>query len=363
MSSADRAAWIIGIGHAGTAPRRDDVNTTELAWEAISAALGDAGVELGEIEGAVTASQDFWEGRTISSMAVNEVAGGTLRSEAKVAADGVMALLYAMARIEDGDQHLNLVVAHAKESQADPHSVELAAFDPYFERALDPDETVAAGLQADLYYRRTGLTPRDAARVVAAARRRSAVLEPVTADEVLGSPVTSAPLRELDRAPRMDAATCMVVCDGDTAQRRGAHGVRLVSGAARSGAWWTGRDLTVAPELREAADEALGLAGWEPDSLARVEISAPFAYQQLLLGEALGLGEGAGLVERFEADEANTRVNADGGWLAGSAVSVAGLAACARAAQELCQTPGRALIHGATGLCAQSHAVVLIEGR
>jgi acetyl-CoA C-acetyltransferase len=340
MASADGAAWIIGIGHAGAAPSRDDVNTTELAWEAISAALGDAGVELGEIEGAVTASQDFWEGRTISSMAVNEVAGGTLRSEAKVAADGVMALLYAMARIEDGDQHLNLVVAHAKESQ-----------------------TVAAGLQADLYYRRTGLTPRDAARVVAAARRRSAVLEPVTADEVLASPVTAAPLRELDRAPRMDAATCMVVCDGDTAQRRGAHGVRLVAGAARSGAWWTGRDLTVAPELREAADEALGLAGWEPDSLARVEISAPFAYQQLLLGEALGLGEGPGLVERFEADQADTRVNADGGWLAGSAGSVAGLAACARAAQELRQTPGRALIHGATGLCAQSHAVVLIEGR
>ncbi len=160
MSSGEGEAWIVGIGHAATAPARDEVNTTELAWEAISAALTDAGVELGEIEGAVTASQDFWEGRTISSMAVNEVAGGTLRSEAKVAADGVMALLYAMARIEDGDQHLNLVVAHAKESQADPHGVELAAFDPYFERALDPDETVAAGLQADLYYRRTGLGPR-----------------------------------------------------------------------------------------------------------------------------------------------------------------------------------------------------------
>jgi hypothetical protein len=361
MSSSQ--TWIIGTGHAAAAPARDDVNTTELAWEAISVALADAGLELGQIEGAVTASQDFWEGRTISSMSVNEVAGGTLRSEAKVAADGVMALLYAMARIEDGDQHVNLVVAHAKESQADPHSVELAAFDPYFERALDPDETVAAGLQADLYYRRSGLTPEHSARVVAAARRRSRVLGALTPEEVLASPATAQPLRELDRAPLMDAATCVVVCDTGTAQARPGRGVRLVAGAARSGAWWTARDLTAAPELAAAADEALGLAGWALESLTRIELNAPYAHQQLLLAEALGLGRGEALVERFETDEQRPRINPDGGWLGGSAGTVAGLAAAADAARELGERGGRALVHGSTGLCAQSHAVVLMEGR
>jgi hypothetical protein len=354
-------AWIVGLGHAAAAPVRDDVNSTELAWEAISAALADAGLELGDIEGAVTASQDFWEGRTISSMSVNEVAGGTLRSEAKVAADGVMALQYAMARIEDGDQHLNLVVAHAKESQADQHGVELAAFDPYFERALDPDELVAAGLQADLYYRRSGLTPEHSARVVAAARRRSRVLDPVSAEDVLGSPVTAEPLRELDRAPLMDAATCLVVCDTDTARDRRA--VRLVAGAARSGPWWTARDLTAAPELRAAAEDALAWAGWDRGSLTRIDLTVPFAHQHLMLAQALGLAEGEALVQRFEADSEPQRLNPDGGWLAGSAGTVAGLAAAADAAAELRDRGGRALVHGATGLCAQSHAVVLMEGR
>src|SRR3954470_11196258 len=221
MPPSPENAWIVGIGRARSAPQRDDVNTTELAWEAISGALQDAGVALAEIEGAVTASQDFWEGRTISSMAINEIAGGTLRSEAKVAADGAMAVLYAMARIEDGDQHLNLVVAHVKESQANPHTVELAGFDPYYERALDPDATIAAALQADLYYRRSGLGPEDAARVVAAARRRSDALEPVTPDDVLPSPPTATPLRELDRAPLMDTAVALVVCDTPTAERLG----------------------------------------------------------------------------------------------------------------------------------------------
>ena len=120
-------------------------------------ALNDAGVRLAEIEGAVTASQDFWEGRTISSMAVNEVAGGTLGSEAKVAADGVMALLYAM-RADRGRRSAPEPRGRPrKESQADPHGIELAGFDPFYERALDPDETVAAGLQAGLYYARSGL--------------------------------------------------------------------------------------------------------------------------------------------------------------------------------------------------------------
>jgi acetyl-CoA C-acetyltransferase len=350
VTSTAETAWIVGIGHARTAPARDDVNTTELAWEAVSAALLDAGVELAAIEGAVTASQDFWEGRTISSMAVNEIAGGTLGSEAKIAADGVMALLYALARIEDGDQHLNLVVAHSKESQAVPHDVELAGFDPYFERALNPDETIAAALQASLYYARSGLAAEDAARVVAAARGRSAVLGEVSVEQVLASPSTAEPLRELDRAPRMDAATALVVCDGPTAERLGKPAVRLVGGAARSGAWWTGRDLTRAPELAGAAEEALARAGWDmPD---RVELTAPFAHQQLILAEALGLGG----VDAFE-----NGLTPSGGWLAGSAGTVAGLAASAHAADAL-RSGGRALVHGTTGICAQSHAVVLLEG-
>ncbi len=358
MPPSTGETYVIGLGHARSAPARTDVNTTELAWEAVSAALADAGVELADIGGAVTASQDFWEGRTISSMAVNEVAGGTLRSEAKVAADGIMALLYAMARIEDGDQSLNIVLAHAKESQADAHDVEAAAFDPYYHRALRPDETVTAAFQAQLFYGRSGFTPEHAARVVAAARRRSSILEPVEVGDVLASAPTADPLRELDRAPRMDGATALVVCDRATAERSGRPAARLVAGAARTGPLWIDRDLAAAPELAQTVDEALGRAGWERDALDHIELTAPFAHQQLLLASALGLGAGDALVARFEGAD----LNPSGGWHAGRADTVAGLAATAHAASELRGTAGRALIHGSTGICAQSHAVVLMEG-
>jgi hypothetical protein len=119
----------------------------------------------------------------------------------------------------------------------------------------------------------------------------------------------------------------------------------------------------VAPELSGTVDEALALAGWQLDSLERIELTAPFAHQQLLLAGQLGLGEGPELVARFEGGtNGRLPLNPSGGWHAGSAGTVAGLAATADAAAALRGRAGRALVHGATGFCTQSHAVVLLEG-
>ncbi len=286
MTSIASDTWIIGTGEARTAPARDDVSITELVWEAVQPALADAGTELRAIEGAVTASQDFWDGRTISSMSVNEIVGGVFGSEAKVAADACLGLGYALARVTDADQNLNLVVAHAKESQGDQHTIELAAFDPYYERAIDPDETIVAALQAQLLYAQGAFTPLHAARVVSAARSRSAVLPDVTAEEVFGSPLTSEPLHVLDRAPLLDAASAIVICDGDTRRTLGRDGsVRIVATASRTAAYWSQRAaLDGADQARAAADDALALAGWSSSDLDVIELNAPYAHQHLMVG-------------------------------------------------------------------------------
>ena len=99
-------------------------------------------------------------------MAVNEIAGATFKSESKTASDGTLALTYAAMRIASGIDSLMLVVAHCKESQADAHTVENAAFDPYVQRPLGADETVLAAFQAQLLE----IPLEDRARVVAAAR-------------------------------------------------------------------------------------------------------------------------------------------------------------------------------------------------
>ena len=105
-------AFIVGLGETPHAARRDDVNTTEIAYEAVKAALQDAGVALAEIGSAITASQDFWEGRTISSMAVNEIAGATFKSESKTASDGALALTYAAMRIVSDLERMGDLAVH-----------------------------------------------------------------------------------------------------------------------------------------------------------------------------------------------------------------------------------------------------------
>lgn len=345
-------AYVVGIGETPHAPRRDDVNTTELAWEAVSAALADAGVELNDVSGAVTASQDFWEGRTISSMAVNEIAGATFKPESKVAADGALALVYAAARIMTGPDTLLLVVAHCKESQADAHAVEWAAFDPFVQRDLDPDETIAAALQARLL----GYPAELRARVVEAARRRSPWLEPLAEGAVAASPETASPLRELERAPLMDGACALVLCDAATAARLGRPAVRVAGAGTSTGRYWSDRDLTAAPDLREALSAALGQAGWG-DAPERIELTATYAHQALLFGRELGLGAEEDVVSALERGG----LAPTGGALAGRPGVVAGLSNAAACARHLREAGGRALAHGTTGLLAQSHHVVCLE--
>ena len=362
MSTVTTDTWIVGCGEAQSAISRDDVSITEFAWEAIQPALQEAGTRLADVEGGVTASQDFWDGRTISSMSVNEIAGGTFRSEAKIASDACLALGYALARVQDGDQHLNVVVAHAKESQADAHTIELAAFDPYFERALDPDDTVITAFQAQQLYARGTFTPEHAARVVAAARQHSAFLDAVTVEDVLGAAATADPLRELDRAALVDAAAALVICDGDTAERLARPRVRLAGAASRTAAYWSQRDdLCDASAAGAAMADALERAGWELSDLDAIEINAPYAHQNLMVGEALGLGEGEQLVARFEGDGHGAELNASGAWLGGSAGSVAGLHSVVSLVRRLRDRGGRALVHSTSGIAAQSHHVVLLE--
>jgi acetyl-CoA C-acetyltransferase len=341
----------VGVGETVPVAVRDDVNTTELAWEAVSAALADAGVALDDIDNAVTASQDFWEGRTISSMAVNEVVAGYLRPEAKVAADGAQAVMYAWARILGGTYRLGLVLAHCKESAVDPHPVDVAAMDPFYLRDLDIDELVAAGLQASML----DLAPELRARAVAAASARSPWRDAVSVYDVLGSPETASPIRALERAPLADAACALVIADEDTARALGRAIVRIAGCGTATDPYWTDRDLRRAPALGLARDAALASAGWEglPPT---VELSAPFAHQALLWGGEIGLGAPEVVLAHL-AGPGSPR----GGWLGGTPGVVAGLSAVAGCVLALRAEPGRALGHGATGLLGQSHHVVCLE--
>lgn len=355
---------IIGVGQSVHAPRRDDVAHAELALEAIDEALTDAGVGLGDIDNAVTACMDFWDGRTIANMAISEVVGSYLKSEGRVCSDGVQALLYACTRLASGSFKLGLVLAHCKESEGRPHDIEAAAFDPYVQRRLEADGDVAAGLIAQRYYASSGHTPADAARAIVAARRagranpKLTALEEIDENDILSSPEIATPLRALDKAPYADGSCALVVAREDVVKEMGVEPVWVTGVGTSTEPYFADRDLTSVAALQRSTARARELAGWGDAAPDLVEYSAQFGYQLLQFADAVGA---TGLDP--------SRVNPSGGRMAGNPLVVSGLSRVAECVTQLRgaagdrQVPGahRALAHGMWGLGAQAHAVAALQ--
>lgn len=360
-----RRIAVVGVGQSVHSPRRGDVSHGELALEAIEEALADAQVSLGDIDNSVTASMDFWDGRTIANMAISEVVGSYLKSEARVCADGIQALLYEWTRLVAGGFRLGLVVGHCKESEGRPHDIEAAAFEPYVQRRLDADGDVVAGLIAQRYYATSGHTPEDAARAVVAARRAAtgnpklAPLDDIDEQAVLTSPELSTPLRELDKAPLADGSCAFVVAIEEVARELGGDPVWITGLGTATDEYWSDRDLASVTALERSVATAREGAGWGAADPDLVEYSAQFGFQLLQFAPAVG-------ADRLEP----TRVNPSGGRMAGNPLVVAGLSRVAECVTQLRgragarQIPGvrRALAHGMSGLGAQSHVVATLEG-
>ncbi len=65
---------IIGLAQTSYLPEHGSRHITELAYEAVSKALEDAGMEIGDIDNVVSCSTDFLDGRTISNRTIPEAA-------------------------------------------------------------------------------------------------------------------------------------------------------------------------------------------------------------------------------------------------------------------------------------------------
>ena len=80
------------------------------------------------------------------------------------------------------------------------------------------------------------------------------------------------------------------------------------------------------------------------------ELHAPFSHQELVLREALGLGDAV-------------TINASGGALAANAILVAGLARIGEASRQIWAGEGRrAIAHATSGPCLQQNLVCVLEG-
>ena len=372
---------IVAVGQTKYRPNRADVNEEELAYEAVKQVLEQTGLTLSDIDSAISCSQDFWDGRTISNMNIQHVVGAHLSDEDKVAEDGINAVYTAMARILSGHHHIVLVLAHTKESQAEKSLVESAAFDAILMRQLGLDFLSAAAMQAKRYMYKYGITAEQCAKVAVRnrgnAKNNPFAQEPldISVEDVLGSKMLSSPIRLLDTKPVSDGACAMILVSEDKARKLTKKPVWILGASNCYETHYLGdRDLADCDALAKAAKKAYSMAGIR-NPLKQIdvaEVSEEYSYQGLLWMEGLGFcgrGEGGKFIDSGVTKmDGEFPVNPSGGVLSGNPICVAGMARVAEAVLQLRGEAGDrqvrgaqvALAHGVTGICGQHHGVMIL---
>jgi acetyl-CoA C-acetyltransferase len=375
----DRVA-IVGIAQTRY-QRHNPASHAELSYEVTRDALEDAGMTIEDVDNTVTVCNDFWDGRTISSMAITEATGSHRVPTTNVEGDGTYGALMGLMRILSGHHRVTLVVAQSKASEGIPSVITNAMFDPIYERMLGLDAVSSSALQMKTYMSKYGVTEEQCARVSVKnhgnARNNAYAQMPldITVEDVLRSRVLADPIKLLDASPVSDGACAIILADESTAKKKGKKAVWIEGVGHSADAYHLGdRDLADSPALEAAARRAYGMAGvTDPmKDIDVVELYDAFSYMELMWMEGLGLcpqGEAGTMIDKGVTEmKGRLPVNPSGGVLSAHAVQVAGLARIAEAVLQLRGEAGArqidgakvALAHGIEGACGQGHCVFVL---
>ncbi|PXY28117.1 thiolase domain-containing protein [Prauserella muralis] len=297
-------------------------------------------------------SSDYLAGRAFSFIAAVDAIGAFPPiHESHVEMDAAWALYEAWLKIRMGEVDTALVYGFGKSSAGQLRRVLALQLDPYVLAPLWPDSIGIAGLQARLGIEAGLWSEKDLAEV-AARNRRDARDNPfaqlsgdVDAAALLDTPYVADPLRAHDIAPVTDGAAVVVLASAERA-RDIVERPAVITGIEHrvdSPALGT-RDLTRSPST-----EAAGRAAGADASVEIAELHAPFTHQELIVRDALGLGDGV-------------RVNPSGGTLTGNPMFSAGLIRIGEAARQiLAGNARRTLAHATSGPALQQNLVAVLE--
>ncbi len=338
---------------------REDATTSgvEMLVPIFAEVFGATGLTRADIGFWCSGSSDYLAGRAFSFVsAVDAIGAVPPTMESHVEMDGAWALYEAWVKILTGEAEIALAYGFGKSSGAELRRVLALQLDPYLLAPLWPDSVSVAALQARLGIEAGRWTEKDMAEVAARSRTaalanpRAQVSGEVTADDLLERPYVAEPLRAHDCAPVGDGAAVVIIASAERARNLCERPAWITGFAHRIDSGSLGaRDLLAVPSAAAAARAAGMAAGVAPLDVA--ELHAPFSHQEILLREALGLGDGV-------------TVNPSGGALCGNPMFAAGLARIGMAAQAVMSGgAARALGHATSGPALQQNLVCALETR
>jgi len=359
--SADAA--IVGFAQSPVRVREDATTSgVEMLVPIFAEVFREVGLTRRDIGFWCSGSSDYLAGRAFSFVsAVDAIGAVPPTMESHVEMDAAWALYEAWAKVLVGEAEIALAYGFGKSSGAELRRVLALQLDPYLLAPLWPDSVSVAALQARLGLEAGRWTEKDMAAVAARSRAAAAgnpdaqVSGSVTASELLARPYVAEPLRAHDCAPVGDGAAVVIIASAERA-RELCERPAWISGFAHqvdSGSLGA-RDLLAVPSAAGAARAAgAGAVEVAPIEVAPIEVAelhAPFSHQELLLREALGLGEGVA-------------VNPSGGALCGNPMFAAGLARIGLAARAVMSGRAeRALGHATSGPALQQNLVCVLSG-
>jgi len=345
---------VIGFDQTPAKRRVEDLNEVEMLMPAIHGVLNKLDMTIDDIGFTCSGSTDYLAGMAFSFVSTLDGVGPWPPiQESHVEMDGAWALYEAWVKLQLGEIDTALVYCYAKSSPGDLPMVMTRQLDPYTVGPLWADSVSLAALQARALIDSGKATEADFAEV-AARSRRDALGNPnaqlawdSSADDVLAEPYHIAPLRKSDCPPITDGAAAIVLAAGDVARSKVERPVWIRGIDHRVEPIHLGlRDLTVS----ESTAIAAGKAGVADAKVDIAELHAPFSHQELILREAIGLGD-------------DVRINPSGGALAANAMMTAGLIRIGEVANRIgAGEADRGVAHATSGPCLQQNLVCVLEG-
>ncbi|MGZ6967840.1 MAG: thiolase domain-containing protein [Acidimicrobiia bacterium] len=337
-----------------TAAADRERNEVEIVSPVVGEAVERSGLDRYDIGFTISGSCDYLAGGPFTFvMGLDGVGAWPPVKESHVEMDAAWALYEAWVAIQTGDVDSAIIYGFGKASLGDLHEIWTLQTDPYAVAPLWPSMVDLAALQADVYLEASGRTDRDLAEVAARSRRNAQhnqyalVSEDASVDDLLGRPVTHRPLRETDIAPITDGAAAIVIAAEDVAKRVCERPAWIRGIEHRVDPQHVGlRDLATAPSAAQAAEHA-GVADGPIDV---AELHAQFSHEELILREALNIGD-------------DVDVNPSGGALTSNPMMAAGLVRIGEVANRIIDgRASRGIAHAAQGPCLQQNLVCVLEG-
>lgn len=344
------------ISFAQTPARRSvpELNEVEMLMPAVHGALEAVDMTIDDVGFTCSGSTDYLAGVGFSFVSTLDGVGPWPPiQESHVEMDGAWALYEAWVKLQLGEIDTALIYCYAKSSPGDLPMVLTRQLDPITVAPLWPDTVSLAALQARALIDSGKATEADMAEVVSRSRR-DALGNPDAqlawdrpAEAHLAEPYHIAPLRKGDCPPITDGAAAVVLAAGDAARAKVDRPAWIRGIDHRVEPIHLGlRDLTVSESTRIAGEKA-GVAGGKVDV---AELHAPFSHQELILRDALGLGE-------------DTTINPSGGPLAANPMMTAGLIRIGEVARRIWSGDAdRGVAHATSGPCLQQNLVCVLEG-